>query len=551
MDNIQNSAGITPLPYAPSNKRELTLTKRDCIFAAFFLAASVLLVFAGFFERFASGFAVSLFILTLVYGLYMLKDGKKTVLSIGTLLISLVIPFVFLIHFDDNARLTAAAVCLASAAVFSVAVRSGDIDTFKDIKDLFYANTITVFSNLAPSFKGLTKVGKDRKTALQILLAVLLSIPVIVIIISLLVSYDTAFSALMKSVAETLGRTLFEIIISITVFVFIFSYATGNRYGMYENESSDGEIKRFIKKPFSFTFLILISLVYLIYLVSQFAYIFNSFGGLLPDSFSFAEYARRGFFEAEAILMINYAVSLGVMLFGERKENAKHFALNKALVTFLNLFSLFIVSTAFFKMKMYVASYGLTVKRFVTFVIMAASVLFVLALIIRLYRYGARVFKYAFILSLLIFTAVSFAGIDRTVARYNTDAYLNGKLQSVDVKYIASLSRESALPELIKLSECQDAGIRNEAEAGVKFFYNTYEDYSSRHKIELKKDSEGKDIITMPKPAVTELSLSTLRCIKALDGAHIEFSEADGEILWGYLYDDGFTDGSEGEYYPE
>ena len=41
----------------------------------------------------------------------------------------------------------------------------------------------------------------------------------------------------------------------------------------------------------------MISLVYVLYLVSQLAYFSGGFSGILPKGYTMAEYARRGFFE--------------------------------------------------------------------------------------------------------------------------------------------------------------------------------------------------------------------------------------------------------------
>ena len=55
--------------------------------------------------------------------------------------------------------------------------------------------------------------------------------------------------------------------------------------------------------------------VYLAYLFSQLAYFVGGFSGILPEGFTRAEYARRGFFEMTCLAGVN----LALMTFGVGK----------------------------------------------------------------------------------------------------------------------------------------------------------------------------------------------------------------------------------------
>ncbi len=52
-----------------------------------------------------------------------------------------------------------------------------------------------------------------------------------------------------------------------------------------------------------------VCLIYAVYLLSQLAYLGGGFAGILPDGYTLAEYARRGFFEMAWLSFIN----LGLM----------------------------------------------------------------------------------------------------------------------------------------------------------------------------------------------------------------------------------------------
>ena len=58
------------------------------------------------------------------------------------------------------------------------------------------------------------------------------------------------------------------------------------------------------------TVLLLINLVYVLFIAVQFKYFFS---GTLEDGFTYAEYARRGFFELLFVTLINLSISIAVI----------------------------------------------------------------------------------------------------------------------------------------------------------------------------------------------------------------------------------------------
>lgn len=57
-----------------------------------------------------------------------------------------------------------------------------------------------------------------------------------------------------------------------------------------------------------------ICILYVLFFVSQFPYFLGGFTGELAEGFTYAEYARKGFFELCAVCCINFAV-IGIMSF--------------------------------------------------------------------------------------------------------------------------------------------------------------------------------------------------------------------------------------------
>lgn len=60
-----------------------------------------------------------------------------------------------------------------------------------------------------------------------------------------------------------------------------------------------------------------------------------------------------------------------------------------------------------------------------------------------------------------------FGDVDTQIARYNVDAYLEGRLETVDVDHLSSLS-DGAIPELARLLDCEDEALRTQVQASLE-----------------------------------------------------------------------------------
>ena len=104
-----------------------------------------------------------------------------------------------------------------------------------------------------------------------------------------------------------------------------------------------------------------ICLLYTSFISMQAKYLFGAFWGALPEGFSYSEYARQGFFELCRVAAINIVILLAanVMSRAQAAENC----LLRVCNTALSALTLLLLATAAAKMALYIAAYGLTVKR--------------------------------------------------------------------------------------------------------------------------------------------------------------------------------------------
>lgn len=559
MDNIQNNSNtsnqpvlnnpyISPYgkPIQPKPQKKIELQTVDYIFFGIFSVLSLCIVFFGLFGGMAIGFSISAIALVVALAIYMLKNGDFTFISVSSLVLAIASSLVFSLYAGDQlSRFIAFVIFFSSTVLCAVSMVDDTVaDTIDGAIKVIRSIIITPFENILLPIKALLKNDKN-KTAIQIGGAILAAIPVLIVVIPLLTSADAAFEGLVGKVAESLGMTILKLVISVALLMFILSFAVSCKYELNETNAKpiNFEKARTFKSPFAVTFLGMIALVYLVYMFSQTAYFFSAFSGILPTGyeFTFAQYARRGFFETEAIAFINLLLMGGILWKSVRRENDELNPILKGIMTFISAFTILFIITALSKMVMYISEYGLTVLRLFTSVFMIATAAVIVAFIIRVFNPELDTMKYAFVISLSLFTILCICGIDRTVASYNVNAYLNGKLKTVDVDTIYHLS-DSAIPYLAKLTECEDETIRTKAEQKITSKYRThmFDDWVC--------DFAQGDVIRVELKLGADLTLSKYLTAKAINSRNIKLNHeayTNYDIDDEYYYEDYSEESSE------
>jgi hypothetical protein len=207
-------------------------------------------------------------------------------------------------------------------------------------------------------------------------------------------------------------------------------------------------------------------LIYVLFFFSQTAYFLSAFRGILPPDLTYAEYARRGFFELCAISGINLVVIGLLGLFTRRAGAGDRW--QKVYGVTLAIFSLALAGIALRKMLMYVQMYGLTPKRLSASWFMLFLLLVFALVIVRALRPGLNLVKWAVTaggVMLLVFCLVNTDGL---VADYNIAGYRDGRLKSLDLDFFWDLG-DRATPRLLAvlLDEGMDDDHREYARRGL------------------------------------------------------------------------------------
>lgn len=314
-------------------------------------------------------------------------------------------------------------------------------------------------------FRGLTQAfcrsGELGRKAGAFLLGLCVAVPVIGVMIPLLISADAAFDGLMALLPDFELSELIATVIFGTGFGFVcFVRGVALRHSPKEMAA---EKKRYgISSITVNTVLGAVCLLYGVYLISQLAYLSGGFAGILPEGYTMAQYARRGFFEMALLSGANLTLMVLALCLVKKQERAS--LATRLLCLFVGIVTFFLIATASAKMFLYIGSYGLTRLRVLTQIVMLF--LGVTTVVVTLWLFTPRLpyMKVVLIAALLIGAATLWTDVDTQVARYNVNAYLSGQQTTVDVYYLYRLGN-GALPEMARLSEeAPDKEIRTTAQ---------------------------------------------------------------------------------------
>ena len=291
--------------------------------------------------------------------------------------------------------------------------------------------------------------GTGSKKAGAVLLGLAVMVPMLLIVLPLLISADAAFEGLVAmlpdfDVAELFVTLFFGGMLS----CILYNRGVALRHAP-KQPAAESKIRQIHVLTVN-TALVGLCLVYGVYLFSQLAYFVGGFAGVLPEGFTMAEYARRGFFEMAALCAINLALialAVGLVEKGEKTPLS-----TRLLCLFIGIVTVFFVITASAKMGMYIGSYGLTRLRVLTEVIMVFLGLATAVVCAWLFVPKMPYMKVIVIIALVMGAAVLWADVDTVVAAYNVGAYQAGTLKSVYVEYLTTLS-SGAVPYIAELAE--------------------------------------------------------------------------------------------------
>lgn len=330
------------------------------------------------------------------------------------------------------------------------------------VKDIAMGVQRTVGNLKKPLALGLSllrirKGPQQDSTLKKVFLGVVISIPLLIIILTLLTSADYFFQNFVSNLLNSLGTLDLAEVPQQGLLVFLtgmlmFSYTWSLLKSKDHGQSPGAEPAALQRKGrwdpiISVTILSLVNCVYVVFITIQFTYMFGAVHNLLPGDYTYAEYARRGFFELLTVTLINFSLLLSSLTFTgmERKVIARTVQLLHSLLV---LSTMVMLVSAFLRMSFYEAAYGYTYLRVLTHSFMIFLFVLLAVAFYKIWNEKFSLLKPYILISLTAYLALNFANIDVFIAQKNIDRYLEtGKL---DTSYLRHLSYDS-IPVLVGL----------------------------------------------------------------------------------------------------
>lgn len=307
--------------------------------------------------------------------------------------------------------------------------------------------------------------GKSYETGKKILIGLLISVPILLVVIPLLSSADMVFSYYLGNLAKIgelidfnslIVHCLIIVPVLLCVFGYICSFFVKHPRSVVERAAR----QRSWDSTTLLTVLLVTNMVYLLFSVIQFSYLYGGTAQVHFAGFSYADYARQGFFELVAVTVINLSILLFSLKF-VKEDNRVAYLVVRIFLSLLVLFSLNMLFSAHFKMSLYEQAYGLTYLRIFVHYFMALLLVFFLIALGSIWLRGVPVIRCYIVAALVFYAALNFINADRIIARYNVDLY--ARTGKIDVAYIKGLSYD-ALSAVIPLAKDKNEEIAGQVE---------------------------------------------------------------------------------------
>ncbi len=279
-----------------------------------------------------------------------------------------------------------------------------------------------------------TSVFKNDKVR-NVFIGVLISIPFLWMVTALLANADMVFSKLTNRILDVFVSTdiigiLLMVFVGFLICYCVFAAAISN-VGIEEKRSwkkADASIAT--------TVLLVLTIVYALFCGIQIIYLFAKGVFELPEGFTYAEYARQGFFELLFVAILNVAL---IVICRALFENSK---LLRMVKTGMTACTYVLIISATCRMLLYISAYHLTFLRMFVLLSLFIVTLILTGVLISEYRPTFPLFQYFVVVIAVSYTVFSFSKPDYIIASYRLE---QEELDQEDLIYLThELSLDAA-----------------------------------------------------------------------------------------------------------
>jgi hypothetical protein len=313
----------------------------------------------------------------------------------------------------------------------------------------------------------LSGTGKASRTTIKVLLGILISVPFLAIFAGLFASADLIFKKNLRNFFDFLWKP--DIIERVGIIFLMWFFFCGYLARAAKNASLESHLSRkYPKRNYDgivvFVFLLMNNLLFLSFIIIQLEYLFGGAAVIKNTSFTYAEYAHKGFYEFWATVLL---VSIIILYTNYKLREQEGRIRQMVKYTWIAMIgqTLVIIASGLKRISVYEEAYGYTYLRILVALFFLWFASFFLLFIFKIIRQKSIVWLISGgLCSAFIFLVfVSTFSIDKYIARRNIDRCLkDGK--RLDIEYLSSLSTDT-YPEIVRLKmETNDKWIKKSAE---------------------------------------------------------------------------------------
>lgn len=314
---------------------------------------------------------------------------------------------------------------------------------------------------------GLQGVLRKHESAGRVLRGILITLPVLLVFGLLFSSADLVFRKYASGIfnIELNPDAVVQTVLALAVacgFAGVFYYVAHERAAAVAEQTDTTDAAVTPRKSATEATILFgsVNALFFSFILIQLTYLFGGERNVAGQGFTYAQYARKGFFELIAVAVL----SLALVLVAERvlaRGGQKHTGRFKWLATALVGQVMIIMASAFSRLSLLENAYGFTSLRLYSHLFIVWLAFLFCALLYKIYvDRRESTFALVTLLSALAFVLMlNIVNVDAVVARKNIRRYQQtGK---IDVAYLSHLS-DDGLAESTRLLDTPDAKIRND-----------------------------------------------------------------------------------------
>lgn len=312
------------------------------------------------------------------------------------------------------------------------------------------------------------RLSKNQGLASKIIRGIIITVPLLFIFAWLFSSADLVVNKYLGQIFSLDGLFISRIIIVLIAtcgLIGAYTYTFLNKALVAPGNQSNHA--KLIGQVEATILLSSLNVLFLAFVIIQIAYLFGGEQTILAQGFTYAEYARRGFFELIAVALISLMLVWGSSFsFLQDKLQGKNYIqiLGGGLV--LQVFG--VLASAAERLYLYEHAYGLTVSRFyaLAIVIWLAIVFTMLLVAIIKKSHEQQIALQTFASVLVLLISLNVINPDALIAQININRFY--KVGKIDVNYLGNLS-DDAMPRIIDFFDLADGD--NKQQLGSQLYF--------------------------------------------------------------------------------